>query len=202
MNKNFDPRVDAYIAKSADFAQPILRHLRKLVHEACPTATETIKWTFPTFEHHGILCGMAAFKAHCTFGFWHQGVTKVLGRDSKKGEEAMGSLGRITSVGDLPNEKTMLHYIRQAAKLKETGVPARPVRKPRPVLAVPADLAVALKKNKAAAATFEKFSPSHRRDYIEWIMEAKREETRGKRLATTLEWLAEGKSRNWKYENC
>ena len=202
MKEHIDPRIDAYIAKSADFAKPILIHLRKLVHEACPEATETMKWSFPHFEHHGVLCSMAAFKAHGAFGFWHKGMEPVLAADGAKAETAMGSLGRITSFGDLPSEKTMLRYIRQAAKLNESGAPARPVAKPRPVLAVPADLASALKKNKLAAAAFENFSPSHRRDYIEWITEAKREETRGKRLATTLEWLAEGKSRNWKYENC
>ena len=203
MNKNLDSRVDAYIAKSADFAQPILTHLRKVVHAACPAATETIKWGFPNFEYHGrLLCSMAAFKAHCAFGFWHRGMEAILAADGAKAETAMGSLGRSASVADLPGEKTMARYIREAAKLNESGKAARPAAKPRPALAVPADLAAALKKNKAAAATFEKFSASHRRDYIEWITEAKREETRGKRLATTLEWLAEGKSRNWKYENC
>ena len=203
MNKNLDSRVDAYIAKSADFAQPILTHLRKVVHAACPAATETIKWGFPNFEYHGrLLCSMAAFKAHCAFGFWHRGMEAILAADGAKAETAMGSLGRIASVADLPGEKTMARYIREAAKLNESGTAARPAAKPRRALAVPADLAAALKKNKVAAATFEKFSASHRRDYIEWITEAKREETRGKRLATTLEWLAEGKSRNWKYENC
>jgi uncharacterized protein YdeI (YjbR/CyaY-like superfamily) len=201
-----DPRIDAYIAKSAAFAQPILRHLRGLVHEGCPAAEETIKWGMPTFTHHGILCGMAGFKAHCTFGFWRRGLNKILGLDEAKANTAMGSIGRIARIEDLPPDKTLVGYIRRAAAINASGGPPRPrsrsVKKPRPALKVPADLAAALRKNKAAAVAFENFSPSHRREYIEWIAEAKRDETRQRRLATTLEWLVAGKSRNWKYENC
>ena len=203
--KNTDPRIDAYIAKSADFAKPVLRHLRKLVHEGCPEAEETMKWSHPSFMCGGkILCGMAAFKAHCTFGFWHKGMEAVLGSDGANAGEAMGSLGRITGVDGLPAERTMLRYIRKAAALNESDAPGRPrpAGKPAPALKVPADLAAALKKNRKAAATFEDFSKSHRNEYVDWITEAKRDETRAKRLATALEWLAEGKSRNWKYEKC
>ena len=203
--KNTDPRIDAYIGKSANFAKPILRHLRKVVHEACPGVEETVKWSTPAFTYNGkILCGIAAFKAHCTFGFWHQGMVAVLGADGHKADSAMGSFGRITSLDDLPSDRILARYIRKAAELSGSDAPARPrpVHRPAAPLAVPKDLAEALKKKKAAAATFEKISPSHRKEYIEWITEAKRDETRQKRLATTLEWLAEGKSRNWKYENC
>lgn len=197
-----DPRVDAYIAKSADFAQPILRHLRKLVHGACPEAEETIKWGMPSFTYHGILCGMAAFKAHATFGFWHQGVTKAIATTGRNADEAMGHLGRITRLADLPSDREMIRYIRQAAKLNEAGGPARPKPKPRKALRVPADLASALKKNSKAAKAFADFSPSARREYIEWITEAKREETRQARLGTAVGWISAGKRRNWKYENC
>jgi uncharacterized protein YdeI (YjbR/CyaY-like superfamily) len=200
-----DPRIDAYIARSAEFARPVLGHLRRLVHEGCPTAEETIKWGMPSFVHGGkILCGMAAFKGHCTFGFWHKRMNGVLGPDDSKSGEAMGSLGRITSLGDLPSDRRLLGYIRKAAKLNESDEPARPkaARRPTKPLPVPGDLSAALKKNRAAAAAFEKFSPSHRNEYVEWITEAKRDETRARRLATALEWLAEGKHRNWKYENC
>lgn len=198
-----DPRIDALIAKAAPFAQPILTHLRALVHRACPDVTETIKWSHASFETHGrLMCGMAAFKAHCTFGFFHQEMEKQLAADGARTGDAMGSLGRITSLDDLPSDAALVKYIKQAAKLNASGAPARPKAKPKPALPVPKDLAAALAKNKAAAATFEKFSPSHRRGYIEWITEAKREETRESRLATTLEWLAEGKPRNWKYMNC
>lgn len=205
MKPQTDPRVDAYIAKSAAFAQPILKHLRALVHEAIPDIEETIKWSMPSFGRAGgIVCHVAAFKAHCALGFWHQGMAAVIGDHGSKADEAMGSFGRITSLADLPSDKTMLGYFKQAAKLGESDVPARPKpkAKPKSTTVAPDDLAAALKKNKAAAATFEKFSPSHRREYIEWITEAKRPETREKRLATTLEWLAEGKSRNWKYAAC
>jgi uncharacterized protein YdeI (YjbR/CyaY-like superfamily) len=205
MSSARDPRIDVYIAAAAPFAQPILRHLRKLVHEGCPGATETLKWSAPTFEYAGrILCNMAAFKAHCAFGFWHQGMNEVVAASAATVTPAMGDFGRITSVDDLPPDRTMVKYVRQAAVLNATGIPGRPsmARAPKKELQIPVELAAALKRNKPAATTFEKFSPSHRREYIEWIAEAKRDETRQKRLATTLAWLAEGKSRNWKYINC
>jgi len=200
-----DARIDAYIAKAAEFARPILKHLRALVHEACPGAVETMKWSHPSFLHNGkILCGMAAFKAHAVFGFWHKEMPEVLGKDGANADEAMWSFGRITNLADLPSDAAMRRYVRAAAKLNESDAPARPrtARKPATALPVPADLAAALKKNKAAASTFEGFSPSHRNDYVEWITGAKRDETRAKRVATTLEWLAEGKRHNWKYEKC
>lgn len=193
-----DPRVDAYIANAAAFAQPILRHLRDLVHRACPEVTETMKWSFPHFEHHGVLCSMAAFKAHCAFGFWHQGMSAVLGAAAKS-EDAMGDLGRITSLADLPSEAALRRFLKAAVRINQSGAPARPAVKPRAELPTPADLTFSLKKNPAARATWEKFPPSHRREYIEWLTEAKRPETRAKRLATTLDWLTAGRERNWKY---
>lgn len=200
-----DPRVEAKIAGAAAFAQPILRELRALVHEACPEARETIKWDHIAFEtEHGILCMIGAFKAHCTFGFWHRGMVAVVGKAGGEADSAMGIFGRITRREDLPNKRAMIGYLRAAVALGASGEPAlvRPRTKAKPEATVPADLAAALKKNRAAAATFAGLSPSGRRDYVEWLAEAKREETRAKRLATTLEWLAEGKGRNWKYEKC
>ena len=204
MSNKLDPRVDAYMAKAAPFAQPILKHLRALVHQACPDAVETIKWSFPNFEHHGILCGMAAFKAHCTFGFWHQDLAAIISKDGGKSEVAMGQFGRIESLEDLPDDKTLLRYIREAAKLNESGKPARPRPAPGPKkeCVTPDDLDALLKKNKKATATWDAFSPGKRKEYLEWLAEAKRDETRQKRLKTTLENLAEGKSLNWKYANC
>ena len=198
-----DTRIDAYIAKSAEFAQPILAHLRQLVHKACPTATETIKWSMPFFEYNGSpLCNMAGFKAHCSFGFWN--ASQMKDANSKlqvKDRNAMGNFDRITSLKDLPPDKVMVTYIKEAAALIEQGVKKTVVKKaPKPDLPVPAELVAALKKNRKAQATFENFSPSHRREYIEWITEAKTDATREKRVATTLEWLTEGKSRMWKYE--
>lgn len=197
-----DPRVDAYLARAADFARPILRHLRAVVHAACPDAEETIKWGFPHFLHRGMLCGMAAFKSHCAFGFWLEETLR--GAGTGKEDEAMGQFGCLRSVADLPSDATLRKLIRRAMELNERGVKrtvARP-KKPRPEPPVPADLAAGLKKDAAARRTFEGFSPSHRREYLEWIAEAKRPETRARRLATTLEWLAAGKARNWKYEKC
>ena len=206
MSTTTDPRIDAYIGKSAGFARPILTHLRELVHQGCPDVAETIKWGMPSYTRGGsILCITASFKAHCALVFWHKDMKAVVATDEAKRAEAMGILGRITSLKDLPSDKVMLGYIRQAVKLNESGAPARErdaaKGKAKPV-AVPDDLAAALKKNKQAAKVFAEFSPSKRKDYIGWITEAKREETRTKRLATAIEWIAEGKSRNWKYENC
>ncbi len=194
-----DPRVDAYIAKSADFAQPILNHLRKLVHTACPQVEETLKWSFPHFMYKGMFCNMAAFKAHCAFGFWHRDMRQEV--EGEKPAQAMGSLGRITSLADLPNDAALLRYLKQAARLNERGIKSpRPVRSASKKLEIPPSLMSALGMNKTALANFQGMSPSHQREYAEWIAEAKREETVVKRLATAIEWIAEGKSRNWKYE--
>lgn len=195
-----DPRIDAYIAKSADFAKPVLNHIRKLVHKACPDVVENIKWGFPFFEYKGPLCSMNAFKAHCGFGFWK---AKLI--PDPKGllaGESAGSMGKITSLKDLPSDKIILDFIKVAMRLNDEGVKATPVKKaPKKDIPVPEDVKKLLSKNKKAAATFEAFSPSHRREYLEWILEAKTEETRNKRIATMLEWLAEGKARNWKYQS-
>ena len=196
-----DPRVDDYIAKSAPFARPILKHLRAIVHAACPDVEETIKWSFPHFTYRGVLCSMASFKAHCTFGFWKG--ARIVDAKGAKLDEAMGQFGRITSLADLPAKRVIAGYVKQAMKLNASGVkgPERAKSKgPKPAVRVPADLAAALKKSRRAAATFAAFPPSHRREYVEWIVEAKRSETRARRLAQTIAWLAEGRSRNWKYE--
>jgi uncharacterized protein YdeI (YjbR/CyaY-like superfamily) len=190
-----DPRVDAYIDEAAPFARPILRHLRALVHRACPDVEEAIKWGMPFFVHHGLLAFMAAFKAHAAFGL-KRGAEIVPGD-----KEAMGQFGRLTALADLPDDQTILGYVRVAARLNEVASrSAAPARRARPEPPVPDDLAAALAKNKRARATFEALSPSQRRDYVEWLTEAKTAPTRARRLATALEWLAEGKSRNWKYE--
>lgn len=198
--ENRDPRVDAYIEKSAEFARPILVHLRELVHAACPDAEETIKWGMPHFMYHGMLCRMAAFKQHCTFGFWKEGL--VVG--SAANTEAMGQFGRISRLEDLPSRKIILGYIKAAMKLNEDGIKASksPTRAAKPALVEPDDFLARLRASPKAAATYQSFSASKRRDYVEWISEAKAEATRERRLAQAIEWLGEGKSRNWKYENC
>jgi hypothetical protein len=196
-----DPRVDAYIAKSPDFARPILTHLRQVVHEACPDAVEELKWSSPHFNYKGMMCGMAAFKEHAIFGFWTGSLIKGVAPNRNNGGEAMGNYGKLTSVKDLPSKKELVGFIKEAMRLNDEGITVpRKKKAPKAIAKVPAELARALAKNRKAAAQFEQFSPSHRREYIEWIDEAKREETKAKRVAQTVEWVAEGKSRNWKYE--
>ncbi len=193
-----DPRVDAYIARSPEFARPILTHLRDIVHTACPEVEETLKWSAPHFMYHGMLAGMSAFKAHCAFGFWRGSL--VTGGDGGIETQAMGQFGRITSLRDLPPKREIAGYVKKAMQLNEAGVKAKPRKHPpRPDLPVPAELTAALRRHPKARATFEAFSPSHRREYVEWIAEAKTDETRKRRLASALEWMSEGKSRNWKY---
>ena len=198
---SYDKRIDAYIEKSAEFAQPVMVHLRDLVHKACPEVTETLKWSMPSFEYKGLLCGFAAFKQHCTFGFWKQ---SLLETDAfPKNKTAMGSFGRITSLKDLPSDKVMVGLIHQAMELNEKGIKVpKKAAAPKKDLVVPEVLKKALSKNQAAKTTFENFPYSCKKEYIEWITEAKTEPTRDKRLASTIEWLSEGKRRNWKYENC
>jgi uncharacterized protein YdeI (YjbR/CyaY-like superfamily) len=195
-----DPRFDAYIAKSADFAKPILKHLRTVVHDACPDVVETMKWSSPAYEYKGLLCGMAAFKQHCTFGFWKHSL--VVDNDAKA-KEAMGSFGRITSVSELPSKAMLAKYVKKAMKLNDDGVKApRDKRPPKPAPKMHPELKAALARNKKANATFEAFSPSHKREYMEWVSEAKTDATRERRIEQAIEWLADGKPRNWKYMNC
>ena len=198
-----DPRVDAYIAKSADFAKPILKHIRQQLHAHCPEVTETLKWSMPHFEYQGgIFCGSAAFKAHCTFGFWLGDLLKI---DTRL-EKAMGQFGRITSLEDLPSDKDFGKLIKEAMKLHDAGAkpPSRvkPAGEKKKALEVPAEFLAAVKKNKKALVTFDAFPYSKKKEYVEWFTEAKTDATRDKRLAQAIEWMAEGKSRHWKYQNC
>ena len=190
-----DPRVDAYIAKSADFAKPILTHFRAIVHEACPDVVETFKWGHASFDHRGLLCSMGAFKEHCTIGFW-KGELLGLARE----EGSMGHFGRITTVKDLPARAALVKLVKRAATLNEEGIKEeRPRPAARPEAAVPDDLMRALRKNKKALTAFQAFPPSHRREYIEWITGAKRDETRQRRLEIAITQIADGKPQNWKY---
>lgn len=195
---NRNPRVDAYVADAAPFARPILAYLRSVVHAACPDVEEDVKWRMPFFVHRGNLCHMAAFKAHCAFGFWRG--KEIPGLPTVDGEAAMGNFGRILSVDDLPPRRKLTSWIKAAAKLNEsTAKPARAVAK-RIEKATPDDLAAALAARPDAAERFAAFAPSARRDYCEWIVEAKRAATRATRIATAVEWIAEGRTRHWKYQ--
>jgi uncharacterized protein YdeI (YjbR/CyaY-like superfamily) len=207
---NTNPAVDAYLVKAQPFARPILTHLRELVHKGCPGVEETIKWSRPFFEYRGVILGnMSAFKEHCSFGFWGEEIGAVLRDANAPRKQGMGSLGRITSLNDLPPDKQMLDWIRQAAAFVDSGRCTSPiaarrkvVKAPKPAVEPPLEFTAALRKNKKAAAVFAAFSPSCKREYVEWIADAKRPETRDKRIETAIEWIAEGKQRNWKYQNC
>jgi uncharacterized protein YdeI (YjbR/CyaY-like superfamily) len=195
-----DPRIDEYIGKSADFAKPILIRLRELIHIGCPEIEETIKWRNPSFMYKGLLCGIAAFKQYCVIGFWKDA---LLFDRKNPAANPCAIPDRITYVSELPPDKIILGYIKEAVRLNEEVIKIPKSRpEPRKKLKIPADLIAALKKNKGALSTFEDFSCSHKKEYVEWITGAKREETRTQRLATAVAWMAEGKARNWKYERC
>jgi uncharacterized protein YdeI (YjbR/CyaY-like superfamily) len=203
--EKYDSRVDAYIAKSAPFAQPILMHIRQLVHSASPLLSETMKWGFPFFDYKGPVCQMAAFKEHMGFGFWKQSQLHDPAKYVKPEDGTAGSFGKITSLSDLPPEEVIIDFIDQGIKLNETAK-TNPVKKeappkaPKAAIEMPADFANMLANNIAAMQVYEKFSPSSKREYLEWIVEAKSDETRQKRIETALEWISEGKSRHWKYK--
>ncbi len=198
-----DKRIDQYISKAQPFAQPIMKKLRALVNEACPEVTETIKWGMPSFEYKGPMFGMAAFKSHCVAGFWKSKLLKdpkrYLGERSAQGGEAMGNLGRMTSVKDLPPDSAIIDFIKQHMKLNDAGIKVERKLAAKKDLIIPKELTSALGKSKIAKATFENFPPSQKREYAEWIAEAKTEATRDKRLAEAIQWMEEGKPRMWKY---
>ncbi|MGQ0428847.1 MAG: YdeI/OmpD-associated family protein [Gammaproteobacteria bacterium] len=198
-----NPAVDAYIAKSAEFARPNLARVRAAMHKGCPKIEETIKWGVPHFEYEGVVGSMAAFKQHASFGFWKQKLMQdPAGIFPQAGDSSMGGR-KFCSADEMPSEAVLVRYVKAAVALNEWGekVPRAPKgRKPPPRL--PADLAIELKKNARAKATYDAFPPSHKREYVEWITEAKQDETRKRRLSTAIEWMAAGKPRNWKYQNC
>ncbi|MFA6127214.1 MAG: YdeI/OmpD-associated family protein [Bacteroidales bacterium] len=195
-----DPRIDTYINKAAPFAQPVLRHIRRLVHKACPEVEETIKWGFPHFDYKGVMISMASFKAHCTLNFWKAGLIDGI-RQVNEEDSAMGQFGRITSINDLPDDETLLGYMREAKRLNDEGIklPQKPKEQSVKELTIPDCLVEALKENPLAADTWDKFAYSHKKEYVSWINDAKTEATRANRLATAIEWMAEGKPQNWKY---
>lgn len=194
-----NPIIDDYIKNAPDFAKPILKHLRKIVHAGCPDVEETIKWRFPSFMYKGMLCAMAAFNQHCTFGFW-KGELIV----SNAKDEGMGQFGKILSLDHLPSDKTMLKYVKEAVRLNDEGIkaPRQTRAKVKKPLVIPDYFTNALKRNAKARQTFDSFSYSHKKEYLEWITDAKQDETRERRLQSALQWMSEGKSRNWKYANC
>lgn len=195
--------IDAYIGKSADFAKPILNHLRELLHTACPDVEEKMKWSFPHFDYKNeMMCSMAGFNQHCSFSFWKAALLKdPVVAENARSEVAMGHLGRITSMKDLPADKKIIAWVKEAMQLNELGIklPSKAKITEKKEIVVPDYFVKALGKNKKALQTFENYACSHKKEYVEWIVEAKTEETRNKRMATAVEWMAEGKSRHWKY---
>ncbi|WP_404368356.1 YdeI family protein [Sphingomonas sp. MMS24-J45] len=194
-----DQRIDRYIAESGDFARDILNHLRALMHRHCPAVEESIRWRIPFFDYKGRpLANMAAFKSHAAFGFWDRDAL----RTGQEGNGA-GQFGRIRTLADLPDDSVIADKIREGMAMIEAGEkPKRSTREPKPELEVPPALVHALTQDAAAAETFAAFTPANRREYCAWIAEAKRDETRDKRVAEAIAMLREGKKRNWKYENC
>ncbi|GAC1300916.1 MAG: hypothetical protein NVSMB24_02660 [Mucilaginibacter sp.] len=200
--EKYDSRVDAYIARSADFAKPVLEYLREIVHEAAPMITETIKWGFPFFDYKGPVCQMASFKQHLAFGFWKASLLNDPAKVIKQGDASAGSLGRITSLADLPSKEILINLIQQAIAINEKG--EKVVKKPAPVekpkIEAPQYFIDYLSVDPNAIEIFNRFSPSQKKEYAEWIIEAKTDATRQKRMETALEWIAEGKTRHWKYK--
>ncbi len=217
-----NPRIDAYIEKARPFARPILHHVRTLVHEAAAEAgveiDEQVKWGMPSFEYEGLMCGMAAFKGHCALSFWKEailfagaagGAADAAGPvpDAALRSQAMGQFGRITSLEDLPPDAVIRGFVREAIRLNAEGVKVPPATgsgagrgTARPEVPLHEDFRTALEARPDVLEAFEAMAPSRRREYAEWIAEARRDATRAKRIATAVEWIAEGKSRNWKYE--
>ncbi|MBX3460201.1 MAG: YdeI/OmpD-associated family protein [Planctomycetes bacterium] len=197
-----NPAVDTYIAKAADFAQPILKRIRALYHKAFPAIEEEIKWGVPAFTHKGIVGSMAAFKAHVGMAFWKGKLLKdPSGVMGDRAESAMGAV-RATSVNELPADKVLIDLIQQAVALNESGIKLPKADPKKAQAKVPADFKAALAKNKQATKFWTAFSPSKKREYVEWITGAKQQATRDKRLKQAIEWIAENKPRNWKYMNC
>lgn len=208
--ENFNPKVDKYIESAQSFAQPIMTHLRELVHAGCPDVEESIKWGMPFFEFRGaIVCCMAAFKKHCRFGFWGKEIRVVLREAKVPGMNNSGWFDRITRANDLPADKLIVDFVRQAAMLIESGNYTSPMaarykraKAKKITVKMTREFAAALKKSKNATTAFAAFSPGGKREYVEWIANAKRPETRDKRIATAIEWISAGKQRHWKYQNC
>ena len=209
--KKMSAEVDAYIDRAKPFAIPVLMHLRGLMHKGCPGVEERMKWSMPFFMYKGVnMANMAAFKGHCSFGFWGKEISAVVREALGEKGDGMGALGKIVGINDLPSDAVMLEWIRQAKGFVDRGEYTSPMAgraeakaaKKKAEVEVPAELAVALSKNKKAAAVFAGFSPSCQREYTDWISEAKREETKAKRVAQAVEWIGEGKQRNWKYQEC
>ncbi|GAB0155022.1 hypothetical protein CHRYSEOSP005_02820 [Chryseobacterium sp. Alg-005] len=200
--EKYSTKVDEYIENSPDFAKPVLHYLRETIHEVCPDAEEAIKWKFPTFMYKGkILCSLTSFKQYCSMGFWLHGEMKMIKELETNAEKSsMFSLGKITKMEDLPSKLLLKKAILEAMELTDMGVTMKKAAPSKTETEIPDYFQEALQQNKKALEVFENKSPSFRKEYIMWITDAKTEATRNKRMEQSLEWIAEGKGRNWKYE--
>ena len=202
--EQYDSRVDAFIEKAPDFAKPILEYIRELAHETSPLLMETVKWGFPFFDYKGPVCQMAAFKEHCSFGFWKAKLLNDPHNALSIGDGAAGSFGRIAKIEDLPSKEILQDFIRQAIALNESGkktpVAEKKAMAPKAELIIPEYFTHFLTTYPNASFNFDNFSYSHKKEYVEWVVDAKTAATRQKRMETAAEWIAEGKSRNWKYK--
>jgi uncharacterized protein YdeI (YjbR/CyaY-like superfamily) len=200
--RKYNPLVDEYIEKSQDFAKPILNYIREIVHECYPEIEEAIKWKFPTFMYKGkILCSMVSFKQYCSMGFWlHDEMQTIKNLETDVEKTNMFSLGKITKLDDLPSAPQLKKIILEAMELTDMGVKLKKAAPLSTAIEIPEYFKNSLNQNKKALEVFEKASPSFRKEYINWIVDAKTETTRNKRMEQALEWIVEGKGRNWKYE--
>lgn len=198
-----DTRVDAYIAKQQPFAKEICTRVRAIVHEAAPDITEDIKWGHVAFMHKGIVCGLAAFKHHVVFHFWKASLLGGSHARRSTDDKTLEQLAKLKSVDELPSKSVIASLVKAAVKLNDGAVkvPKSPMaaKKTKAPLRTPPSLAKALARNAKAKSTYQGFSPSHKREYVEWICDAKSVETRDRRIEQALGWMSEGKPRNWKY---
>jgi uncharacterized protein YdeI (YjbR/CyaY-like superfamily) len=201
--KQYNPELDDYLAKSAGFAKPIMQHLRELLHETCPEIVEEIKWGIPHFDYKGeMMCIFAAHKNHCSFTFWKESLmSDQKFKENPSLQASKRYLGKIISLSDLPSDKQLVAYIKEAMALNENGVKLVPRKSEKPKnIAIPDYFAKELAAKPKVKKIFDSKSDSFRKDYLVWITDAKTETTRQKRIAESLEWIAEGKGRFWKYD--
>lgn len=203
-SSSYHPAITAYIEKAEPFAQPILHYLRDIIHQVCPEVEEKMKWSFPHFDYLGeMMCSMAAFKKHCAFGFWKAALLESSFLQMEGNEKtAMGDFGKLTKLEDLPPKNILVQIISAAKGLNEAGIkiPKKISKNEKNELATPDDFHQLLLQNPIALSVFEKFPYSHRKEYLQWFDDAKTTPTRQKRMAQALEWISEGKGRNWKYQ--
>lgn len=196
---NHNKKVDEYIFKMADFAKPILTHLRQIIFETCPDVEEDIKWGIPHYGYKGDhLVMMAGFKQHCSFSLYKAELMKdKMIQESVKAGKKFGYMDKVKDLSELPNKKVLTAYIKEAMELNSSGISKPKVVKEKVEVVAPKEFIEALEQDKIAFSVYESKSPSFRKNYIIWIADVKTDETRQKRITQSLEWIREGKDRFW-----